>query len=183
MSAAGSHTAVDGGKLEVAYDAGRGGDAANERKGPAMLTEARWTHVALPSNDLDASLEFYTTMTPLVVVHRREDAEGRTAWLSNDKQWQTPFVLVLVSLAAERGAAHPTMAPFAHLGVEVPRREDVDAIATRARAAGCLYWEPQDLPDPVGYICALTDPDGNVVEISHNQKVFQTVRELWGPRG
>ena len=32
----------------------------------------------------------------------------------------------------------------------------------------------------VGYICAAKDPDGNVIEFSHNQKVFSTIRELWG---
>jgi hypothetical protein len=36
------------------------------------------------------------------------------------------------------------------------------------------------MPGPVGYICALKDPDGNVIEISHNQKVYDTVRALWG---
>lgn len=36
------------------------------------------------------------------------------------------------------------------------------------------------MPGPVGYICALTDPDGNVVEFSYGQKVFTSVREKWG---
>ncbi|ABW14610.1 Glyoxalase/bleomycin resistance protein/dioxygenase [Parafrankia sp. EAN1pec] len=155
---------------------------AGEESGSG-LTSARWTHVALPSSDLDASIAFYTSMTPLVVVAVREDAAGRSAWLSNEGQWRTPFVLVLVDFARERGARHPIMTPFAHLGIEVPRRADVDDAAARARAAGCLHWEPQDLPDPVGYVCALTDPDGNVIEISHGQRVFSTVRDLWGPRG
>ena len=46
--------------------------------------------------------------------------------------------------------------------------------------AGCLSWEPQELPAPVGYVCALTDPDGNVVEFSFDQGVFEKVREVWG---
>lgn len=62
----------------------------------------------------------------------------------------------------------------------VPTRDDVDAAADRARDAGCLHWEPRQMPGPVGYICALTDPDGNVVEFSHGQKVFTSVREKWG---
>jgi lactoylglutathione lyase len=148
--------------------------------GTTALTQARWTHVALPTGDLDKAIDFYTALTPLVVVERFQDDAGQSAWLSNDKQAETPFVLVLVSFDTDRGGRLGLLTPFAHLGIEVPRREDVDALAERARELGCLHWEPRDMPDPVGYICALKDPDGNVVEISHGQKVFQTVRERWG---
>jgi catechol 2,3-dioxygenase-like lactoylglutathione lyase family enzyme len=144
------------------------------------LTEARWTHVALPAGDLDASIQFYTSMTPLVVVERFSDDDGESAWLSNDKQAETPFVLVLVSFNKDKGGKLGLLQPFAHLGMEVPERGDVDAIADKARTAGVLHWEPTQMPGPVGYICALKDPDGNVIEISHNQKVFELVRAKWG---
>jgi hypothetical protein len=36
------------------------------------------------------------------------------------------------------------------------------------------------MPPPVGYICAITDPDGNVIEISHDQGVYAKVHEVWG---
>jgi hypothetical protein len=39
----------------------------------------------------------------------------------------------------------------------------VDALAEKAREKG------------------VRDPDGNVIEISHDQKVFETVRRLWVP--
>lgn len=144
------------------------------------LTKARWTHVALPTGDLDKAIEFYTALTPLVVVERFADDAGESAWLSNDKQVETPFVLVLVSFNTDKGAQLGLLTPFAHIGIEVPERGAVDSLADRAREMGCLHWEPRDMPDPVGYICALKDPDGNVIEISHNQRVFDTVRELWG---
>jgi catechol 2,3-dioxygenase-like lactoylglutathione lyase family enzyme len=155
--------------------------AATTGSGDSALSQPRWTHIALPSGDLDASIAFYTSMTPLVVVATREDHDGRNAWLSNPGQWETPFVLVLTAFNAAEGTQQGIMKPFAHLGIEVPHRADVDAIAARARADGSLWWEPRDMPDPVGYICAVRDPDGNVVEFSHNQKVYATVRELWGP--
>ena len=41
-------------------------------------------------------------------------------------------------------------------------------------------WEPQQLPPPIGYVCALNDPDGNVVEFSFDQGVYEKVREVWG---
>lgn len=153
-----------------------GDDVPHDRQ----LTEARWTHVALPTGNLDAAIEFYTTMTPLTVVERFSDDAGESVWLSNPKQVETPMVLVLVSFDQDRGSRLGLLRPFAHIGIEVPERADVDAAADRAREAGCLHWEPRQMPGPVGYICALTDPDGNVVEFSHDQKVFTSVRERWG---
>ena len=156
-----------------------------------QLDEARLTHVALPCADLDETLEFYTSVTPLVVVARNEDANGRGAWLSNPYQSRDPFVLVLAEFPAPAGGDAgqesrrpvPTLAPFAHIGIEVPERADVDAIAEKGRELGCLHWEPREMAEHIGYICALEDPDGNVIEFSHNQKVFSTIRALWGERG
>ncbi len=136
--------------------------------------------LALNVDDLDASIAFYTSLTPLVVVERFSDDDGESAWLSNDKQADTPFVLVLVSFNSAKGGKLGLLKPFAHIGIEVPNREDVDAIAAKAREAGNLQWEPRDMPGVVGYICALNDPDGNVIEISHNQKVYELVRAKWG---
>lgn len=152
------------------------------------LTEPRWTHVAIPVTDLDKSIEFYTTLTPLVVVSRTQHEDGRGAWLSNVNQVETPFVLVLATLMSkerarfgiEPGKPHPTLAPFAHIGIEFPNKEDVDAIAGRAREMGVLEWEPRQMLEHIGYICAAKDPDGNIVEFSWNQKVFAKVQELWG---
>jgi catechol 2,3-dioxygenase-like lactoylglutathione lyase family enzyme len=154
------------------------------------LTEPRWTHVAIPSTDLDRSITFYTELTPLVLVAKNKDASGQSAWLSNQNQVETPFVLVLVQLNAEVGShfgieagkPHRTLGPFSHIGVELPQHEDVDAIAEKAREMGCLHWEPAQMAEHVGYICAVTDPDGNVIEFSHNQKVYETIRSLWGEK-
>jgi catechol 2,3-dioxygenase-like lactoylglutathione lyase family enzyme len=141
---------------------------------------ARWTHVALPVGDLDRSIEFYTKLTPLVVVERFQDDDGESVWLSNDKQVDTPFVLVLVCFNKDRGKQLGLLTPFAHLGIEVPNRSDVDELADRAREMGCLHWEPTYIGGHVGYVFAFKDPDGNVIEISHDQRVFSSVRRLWG---
>lgn len=149
----------------------------------------RWTHVALPVSDIEASIIFYTRVTPLVVVARfHDEASGNnSAWLSNEGQGQTPFVLVLAQFSAEDGKRYglvggepiATLAPFAHIGIELPQREDVDAVAELGRELGCLRLPPKQLAAHVGYICALTDPDGNVIEFSHDQKVFEMVRQKW----
>ncbi len=43
------------------------GELASEEK--VSLTRPRWTHVAIPSSDLERSIDFYTQLAPLVVVH------------------------------------------------------------------------------------------------------------------
>jgi catechol 2,3-dioxygenase-like lactoylglutathione lyase family enzyme len=73
-----------------------------------------------------------------------------------------------------------TLGPFAHIGIELPNQEDVDAVADRARSMGALRWEPQQLAEHIGYVCAAADPDGNIVEFSWNQKVYAKIQELWG---
>jgi lactoylglutathione lyase len=152
------------------------------------LTQPRWTHVAIPSTNIDRSVEFYTSLTPLVLVGQNKDDSGQSAWLSNPHQVETPFVLVLAQLippvaaqfGIEEGKPHRTLGPFAHIGIELPNREDVDNVAEKARGMGCLAWEAHWQSEHVGYICAVNDPDGNVIEFSHNQKVYETVRKLWG---
>ncbi|MBK5224100.1 MAG: VOC family protein [Acidimicrobiia bacterium] len=145
-----------------------------------MPTQPRWTHIALPSADLDATVEWYTAFTPLEVLARHADDDGQNAWLSHPGATDRPFVLVLVMFNADRGTPQPQLAPFAHMGIEVPSREAVDDIAERGADAGCLHWEARELPPPVGYVCALTDPDGNVVEFSFDQGVYAAVADKWG---
>ncbi len=146
----------------------------------SQLTTARWTHIALPSVDIDESVAWYEQYTPLVVLERFEDAMGKSAWLSHDGQADPPFVLVLVMFYADQGKKQPQLAPFAHIGIEVPSEAELDAIAAKAKAANCLAMAPQRLPAPVGYVCMLDDPDGNRIEISYDQQVYDKVQERWG---
>ena len=151
---------------------------ARERVRPTTM---RWTHIALPATDIDATIAWYEDFTPLRLLDRREDADGQGAWLGHSDLGDKPFILVLVSFTRDQGKGkQPIMAPFAHIGIEMPSKDDVDAIAERGRTAGCLVWEPQWMPDPIGYICALTDPDGNMIEFSFDQGVFEKAREVWG---
>lgn len=146
----------------------------------SQLTAPRWTHIALPSVDIDESVAWYEEFTPLVVLERFEDAMGKSAWLSHEGQVDPPFVLVLVMFYKDQGTKQPQLAPFAHIGIEVPNAEAIDAIAAKAEAAGCLAMPPQRLPPPVGYVCMLDDPDGNRIEFSYDQQVYQKVQEHWG---
>lgn len=153
-------------------------DARAERRRPSGV---RWTHIALPATNIDRSIEWYETFTPLRLLDRREDADGYGAWLGHPDGGDKPFILVLVSfLRDQHKGQQPIMAPFAHIGIEMPTMQDVDAVAERGRETGCLVWEPQWMPDPIGYICALTDPDGNMIEFSYDQGVYEKAQEVWG---
>ena len=153
------------------------------------IDRPRWTHLALPVSDIERSIAFYTKVSPLVVVARFQDeATGNnSAWLSNDGQGGSPFVLVLAQFSAEDGKRYglvggqpiATLAPFAHIGIELPAQADVDAVAALGDELGCLRSPPRRLAAHVGYICALTDPDGNVVEFSYDQQVYALVRQKW----
>lgn len=144
-----------------------------------MVPGPRWTHIALPVNDVDVSAAWYARFTPLEVVDSRRDSEGNAVWLADRSSRESPFVLVLVAMDADVGHVRPTLTPFAHLGFELPSVEAVTEIADRGARDGCLAWQPQHLPAPVGYICALRDPDGNLVEFSFDQGVYAKVREHW----
>ena len=145
-------------------------------------SSVRWTHVALPSVDIDASIRWYEKYTPMRLLDRREDTDGYGAWLGHPDQGDKPFILVLVSFFRdqEKGEKMPILSPFAHIGIEMPSQEAVNEVAEMGRADGCLAWEPQWMPDPIGYICACTDPDGNMIEFSFDQGVYEKAQEVWG---
>jgi catechol 2,3-dioxygenase-like lactoylglutathione lyase family enzyme len=133
---------------------------------------------------MDKTIEWYEAYTPLQLLDRREDADGEGAWLGHPDQGDKPFILVLVSFFRDQSKGpQPIMAPFAHIGIEMPTKAMVDEVAARGKAAGCLAWPPQLMPDPIGYICALTDPDGNMIEFSFDQGVYEKAQEVWGTSG
>ncbi len=146
----------------------------------------RWTHIALRVHDIDASIAWYTEFTPMELLDRREDADGYGAWLGQPDSPDKPFLLVLAQFLPDRdpfkGTPNAILAPFAHLGVELTSHDAVDEIAARGGAAGCLGMPPTEMPPPIGYICMLRDPDGNMVEFSYDQGVYAKAREVWGSR-
>ncbi|KYF63838.1 hypothetical protein BE11_30085 [Sorangium cellulosum] len=121
------------------------------------------THVALHVGSLDATIAFYRELCGLKVVHERNDAGTRVAWLAEEGKERT-FVLVMIE-----GGRRAPQAPedMSHLGFALESRAAVDEVASRGRAH--LVWPPRELPYPLAYFCALRDPDGNYVEFSYGQ--------------
>lgn len=147
-------------------------------------TTARWTHLALRVADIDATIAWYLEHTPLELLERREDDDGYGAWLGHPDNTDHPFILVLAQFFPDKDPFAPApiakLAPFNHFGIELPNKEDVDAMGARGEAEGCLAFSARMMPAPIGYICMLSDPDGNLVEYSYDQGVYEKAREVWG---
>ena len=154
---------------------------SNHAVGPKRST---WTHIALAVKDVEASIAWYQTYTHLRLLAQGEDQAGKNAWLGDPAQADSPFVLVLGQFYDGHDpfapAAHHPMGPFAHIGVELPSKEAVDEMAAKAKAGGCLALGPMQMPKQIGYICFIKDPDGNTIEYSYDQGVFEKAREVWG---
>lgn len=139
------------------------------------------THVALPVRSLDATLAFYEKYTTLVKIQERYDEETRmrTAWLANERDITTEgaarFVIVVMEGALPKQITgdieerYGFLTSIAHLGISLDTRDEVDEIARLAAADGCLVLGPMYRNEAVGYICLITDPDGNNVEFSVEQ--------------
>ena len=126
---------------------------------------AKITHWALQVSDLERSIAFYERFCGLKVVHDHGAGAGRSVWMAEPGR-ESAFVIVILA----GGSVRPELpGDMTHYGFAVASRADVDAVAEAGRAANCLHWEPQDFPPPVGYLCALKDPDGYVIEFSYGQ--------------
>ena len=144
------------------------------------FTESLLTHIALPVRDLEATLAFYAKYTKLVNIHERQDPETglRTAWLANARDITDAgarFVIVLIhgklptKITGDIKEQYGFLKSISHLGISVESRAEVDRLAEMAREDGCLLLGPMYRNAVVGYICVVTDPDGNNIEFSVEQ--------------
>ncbi len=127
-----------------------------------------FTHVALQVADLDRALDFYARFAAMTPVHRRTGSDGvRVAWITDHTR---PFVVVLL----ETAVSHP-LGGWAHLGVGMASRDEVDRAVAAARTEGVVVHGPFDSGPPVGYYAVLVDPDGHQLELAFGQEVAFTV--------
>lgn len=147
-------------------------------------TRPTWTHIALAVKDIDKTIAWYERFTHLTLLARGEDEDGKNAWIGDASAAKSPFVLVVGQFYEGHDpfapAPHPPMGPFAHIGIELPTKKMVDEISALAKAEGCLAFGPMQMPKQIGYICFVKDPDGNTVEFSFDQGVYEKAREVWG---
>lgn len=111
------------------------------------------THLALHVPDLDACVAFYKQFCAMRVIHQRAGKGSKIVWMAELGK-EHSFIFVIMPGGQDRQLATDD---YSHFGFALESREQVDSIAARARAAGCLVWEPRDEPYPVGYYCGLRD--------------------------
>lgn len=133
------------------------------------------THLALHVPDLDACVAFYADFCGLRTVHERPGKGSRIVWMAEPGREQA-FVLVIMPGGEPRRLS---VDDYSHFGFALPSRAAVDALAERARRAGCLVWPPRDEPWPVGYYCGVRDPAGHHVEFSHGQPLGPGATGPW----
>jgi catechol 2,3-dioxygenase-like lactoylglutathione lyase family enzyme len=127
------------------------------------------THIALQVRDVAACSAFYEAFCGMRVTHRRptgnDDGDNAVVWMAEPGR-EREFIFVLLPGGRGQDQADDD---YGHLGFALDSRAAVDAVAAKARDAGCLLWAPREEPYPVGYYCGLRDPDGNAVEFSYGQ--------------
>jgi catechol 2,3-dioxygenase-like lactoylglutathione lyase family enzyme len=157
---------------------------ASESNHTVRPSRTTWTHIAFAVKDIEASIAWYEAFTHLRLLARGEDKDGKNAWLGDPAQPDAPFILVLGQFYEGHDpfapAPHPPLGPFAHIGIEAESQEAVDEIAAKAKAVGCLAFGPTQMPKQIGYVCFIKDPDGNTIEYSYDQGVYEKAREVWG---
>lgn len=142
---------------------------------PSLLT-----HIALPVRDLEKTLAFYAKYTTMVNIHQRHDPDTgmRSVWLANERDITDAaarFVIVLIhgklptKITGDIKEEYGFLKSISHLGISLNSREEVDQVAAMAKEEGCLLLGPMYRNEVVGYICVITDPDGNNVEFSVEQ--------------
>lgn len=139
------------------------------------MTDLGFTHIALPATDLDATIAFYREFAGFKCVSDRTSSGVRVIWLSDGTR---PFVIVFV----QTEKVDRPLGPFAHLGVAIKSREEVDRLASLARERGVPCEGPEDHGPPIGYWAFLKDPDGHTLELAYGQDVEQAV-DKFSPDG
>jgi catechol 2,3-dioxygenase-like lactoylglutathione lyase family enzyme len=123
------------------------------------------THVALHVVDFDACVHFYVDYCQLKLVHQRANAHQNIAWMAQPGR-ELEFIIVLMSGGQLFRAAEQD---YSHLGFALDSKAAVDAVAERAKRAGCLLWPPRQDVFPAGYYCGVRDPNGHQIEFSFGQ--------------
>jgi len=123
----------------------------------------RWTHITINCSNIDASVEFYTSLCGLSIVRDRRKEGRHNVWLGPaTAPGEYPvFVLVIVQDEVKNR--------LDHFGFQCESREEVDRIAEVARQQNILAEPPVEIGGVVGYFAMVRDPDGHIVEFTAGQ--------------
>src|SRR5438046_8448938 len=105
------------------------------------------------------------------VIHQRESNGVRVIWVQMPTQ--RDFMIVMIE---NRDFKAEGTHSLDHFGIHVESRDQVDDIARRAKAEGRLVIDAYDGGPILGYLCEVSDPDGNVLEFAHDQAVTEQAK-------
>jgi catechol 2,3-dioxygenase-like lactoylglutathione lyase family enzyme len=123
----------------------------------------RWTHITINCSDIDASVEFYTSICGLTIVRDRRQEGRHNVWLGPPMATDEDPSFVLVMVQDEVNVR------LDHLGFQCESREEVNQIAENAGARNILVDPPTDVGGVVGYFTTIRDPDGHLIEFTFGQ--------------
>jgi uncharacterized glyoxalase superfamily protein PhnB len=134
--------------------------------------DAPWLAPYLMVKDADKALDFYTRAFGFSTKNAMKGDDGRT------NHAEMTYKDVLVMFAPEGAYGSPVKAP-ATLGIASPvtlfvYTEDVDALCSRAQAAGAQVAIPPTDMFWGDRMCSLIDPDGHTWNFAtHTGKTFE----------
>lgn len=123
----------------------------------------RWTHITINTTNIDASVDFYTSLCGLSIVRDRR-LEGRhNVWLGPRTNPDEDPIFVLVIVQDE------VKFRLDHFGFQCDTREEIDRLAEIAKQKDILVQPPIDVGGVVGYFTTIRDPDGHLIEFTFGQ--------------
>ena len=129
-------------------------------------------HIGLTVHDIEASARFYSDYAGMNVIHSRVSNGVAVKWVQMPEQ--KDFMIVMIENRDFRAEGRHSLD---HFGIHVESREQVDAIAQRAKKNGCLVIDAYDGGPILGYLCEVRDPDGNVLEFAYDQAETEKANE------
>lgn len=129
------------------------------------MTTARIAHIALWTRDIERLCAFYTGVFGLAAGPPYESAR-RPGFLSRFLAFADGTAIELMQAPwLEDGFGADERIGYAHIAIGLGSEAAIDALSARAQSQGFLHGSPRHTGDGF-YEAVLTDPDGNLIEIT-----------------
>jgi lactoylglutathione lyase len=126
-----------------------------------------WHHLLLKVKDVDVSLRFYSEYLGMAAILDQRDADGkRWVWMRFLENPHAPL-FVLEEDDEFKKSNSPSLASFQRMAFRMPDLEPVEEVSEKAKKENCLVEAAHYGGHLRGYLCVITDPDGNLLEFCY----------------